>query len=108
MAYIAVYFFSLSKNIRSFTSNKTRNPKKLFTNYNYLIYKLAVQQARHLCLSELWLRKLSPSVLSPFLLYLNTNIPSKRVGILKPEKELSELPEGYKSDLLEYYLAKSS
>ena len=69
---------------------------------------MSVQEARYLCLSELWLRKLSPSVLSPFLLYLNTNIPSKRVEILKPEKELSELPEGYKSDLLEYYLAKSS
>ena len=69
---------------------------------------MSVQEARHLCLSELWLRKLSPSILSPFLLYLNTNITSKRVGTLKPEKELSELPEGYKSDLLEYCLAKSS
>ena len=45
-----------------------------FTN----IRQVSVQEAPYLCLPELWLRKLSPSVL-----YVNTNIPSKRVRMLK-------------------------
>ena len=52
-----------------------------------------------------WLRKLSLS-----FSYLNTNSPSKRVQILKSEKEISELleinGEINKSSLLEYYLSK--
>ena len=51
------------------------------------------------------LRKLSLS-----LSYLNTNSPSKRVQILKSEKEISELLEVSgeicKSALLEYYLSR--
>ena len=43
--------------------------------------QVSVQKAAYLCLPEPWLRKLSPSVL-----YVNTNIPSKRVKMLKLEK----------------------
>ena len=43
--------------------------------------QVPVQEAAYLCLPELWLRKLSASAL-----YVNTNIPFKRVRMLKSEK----------------------
>ena len=43
--------------------------------------QVSVQEAAYLCLPELWLRKLLPSVL-----FINTNTPSKRVRMLKLKK----------------------
>ena len=65
------------------------------------------QEVPYFCFPELWLRKLSPTVL-----YLNTNTPPKKLRILKSEKEISELLENsgkiYKSGLLEHYLVRPS
>ena len=67
--------------------------------------QVSVQEAAYLCLPELWLKKLPPSVL-----YVNTNIPSKRVRMLKLEKEILELPgdsdEIFKSGIVEYYMMR--
>ena len=67
--------------------------------------QVTVQEAVYLCLPELWLRKLSPSVL-----YVNTNIPSKTVRMIKREKEILELPgdsdEIFKSGIVEYYMMR--
>ena len=49
-------------------------------------HQVLVQEAAYLCLPELWLSKLSPSVL-----YVNTNTPSKRVRMIKSEKEIAGL-----------------
>ena len=107
-------FLSLSQKHQKLCVKQKKKSKEVIYKLGYAFLntqKVSVQAATYLCLSELWLTKLSPSVLSPFALYLNTNIP-KRVGILKSEKEIPELPEDgggiYKPDLLEYYLARPS
>ena len=64
-------------------------------------------QGTYLCLPELWLRKLQPPVL-----YFNTNTPTQRFRMLKPEKEIAELLEDsdemFKPDILELEAATGS
>ena len=117
VAYMAAYF---SKSVQE-TSEVLRQAKGEIQSQKLKIkevmYKLVYvfvnarvvsdQEVPYFCFPELWLRKLSPTVL-----YLNTNTPPKKLRILKSEKEISELLENsgkiYKSGLLEYYLVRPS
>ena len=54
--------------------------------------QMSVQEAVYLCLPELWLRLCQPSVM-----FLNTNLPHKRIRLLKTEEELLQMPEDSKN-----------
>ena len=82
-------FLSLSKKHQKLYVKYKSKSKEVIYTLAYAVLtmgQVSVQEVTFSCVSELWLRKLSPSVLSPIVLYFNTNIPSKKVGILKPEK----------------------
>ena len=67
--------------------------------------QVSVQEAAYVCLPKLWLNKLSPSVL-----YVKTNLPSRRVRMLQSEKEILELAGDidtiFKSGIVEYYMMR--
>ena len=91
VSYMTAYFskseHETSKTLRQ-AKKEIKNKK---TKTKEVIYKIAhvftnthqvsFQEAAYLCLPELWLRKMSPSVL-----YVNTNISSKRIRMLKSER----------------------
>ena len=63
----------------------------------------SLQEAVYQVMTELWLRKVFPGVL-----YVNSNIPEKRVRMMSSKKEILELPEGstdyYKKSMVSRYL----
>ena len=65
--------------------------------------QLSVQEAVYLCLPELCLRKTFPKTL-----FVNSNFPTDRIKIFKPEHEIKELdPEStdvFKRSLLDRYI----
>ena len=64
-----------------------------------------LQDAVYQVMPELWLRKVFPGVL-----YLNSNIPEKRVRMMLSKKEISELPEDntdiYKRNMMNRYMIR--
>ena len=64
-----------------------------------------LQEAVYQIMPELWLRKVFPGVL-----YLNSNIPEKRVRMMLSKKEIAELPEDntdiYKRNMMNRYMIR--
>ena len=65
----------------------------------------SIQEAVYQVMPELWLRKVFPGVL-----YVNSNIPEKRVRMMWSKKEIFELPERsrdiYKRNMVSRYLIR--
>ena len=59
---------------------------------------------------ELWLRKVYEGLGVLYNLYVNSNIPEKRVRMMLSKKEISELPEDstniYKRNMVSRYLIR--
>ena len=89
---MALYFFKSESEISNALCQAERKIKTQKIRLREATYKIAhafantgqdsVQEVTHLCLPELWLKTLSPSVL-----YVNINTPSKRLRMLKLEKK---------------------
>ena len=67
--------------------------------------KCSVHEAVYHCLPKLWLRKVFPGVI-----FANTNLPEKRLQMLRSQEEISQLPDEsediFKRNMLDRYMDK--
>ena len=65
--------------------------------------KCSVHEAVYHCLPKLWLRKVFPGVI-----FANTNLPEKRLQMLRSQEEISQLPDEsediFKINMLDRYM----